>query len=85
MEIRDKAELKRRIGDRIKFLREKNKFTQEELAVKMGFKDKQVINRYEKSGGNPTIYSLLLICDALDISIATFFDFSEGETNDSGE
>lgn len=71
----NKEEFKNLLGRRIKELRENKKLTQQQLAFKMGFKDKQVVNRYENDGANPTIFSLLQICDALEVSISELLDF----------
>jgi len=65
-----------KMGKRIKQLRQNAGYTQQELAVKMGFKDKQIIHRYEVDGANPTAYSLMQLAKALGIGIEELFDFS---------
>jgi transcriptional regulator with XRE-family HTH domain len=75
-----KSELKFLLGNRIKEIRELKGYTQEHLAIKMGFKDKQIVNRYEKDGANPTTYSLIQICEALETTIPELLNFLELET-----
>lgn len=67
-------DFKRKLGDRILFFRTKAGLTQEELAYKIG-KDKQFINRYEIQGANPTAFTLVVLCKALDISLNELLDF----------
>lgn len=67
-------DFKRKLGDRILFFRIKAGLTQEELAYKIG-KDKQFINRYEIQGANPTAFTLVVLCKALDISVNELLDF----------
>lgn len=64
-------DFKRELGDRIIHFRTKLGLTQEELAFKIG-KDKQFINRYEVHGANPTAYTLVELCKALEISVGEF-------------
>ena len=70
-------EFREKLGRRIKQLRLALKITQEELALRMGFKDKQVVGRYEKEGANPTAYSLILIARSLEVSLDELVDFSK--------
>lgn len=60
---------KEALGNRIKQLRLEAGLTQEQLALRLGYKDKQVVNRYEKKGANPTAYNLLTIAIALKVSV----------------
>lgn len=65
------------LAQRIRQLRKKAGLTQPELATKIGFKDKQVVNNYELNGANPTAYNLALIAKALNVTIDELLDFSE--------
>lgn len=71
----EKNDLKRELSNKIKKLRLEKGWTQEELASKINYKDKQVINRYEVEGANPTAYNIYLLCKALEISFDDLFDF----------
>lgn len=62
------------LGLRIQKLRKEAKLTQPELALKIGFKDKQVVNNYEKNGANPTAYNLVLIAKALEVTLDNLLD-----------
>ncbi|OCX54299.1 hypothetical protein BEL04_08555 [Mucilaginibacter sp. PPCGB 2223] len=75
------AELKKfrsNLGKRIKQLRVKRGLDQSELAAIIN-KDKQVINRYEKQGANPTAYILSLLANALKVTTDDLLDFSKLE------
>lgn len=72
-------DFKKKLGDRIKQLRTELKLTQQELASRMGFKDKQVVSRYETEGANPTAYNLMLIAAGLEVSLQELVDFSKLE------
>jgi len=65
------------LAQRIKQLRTKSSLTQAELAIKIGYKDKQVINNYEVNGANPTAYNLVLLAKALEVTIDELLDFSK--------
>ncbi|MFC4212656.1 helix-turn-helix domain-containing protein [Pedobacter lithocola] len=65
------------LAKRIKFLRKKAGLTQSALAIKIGFKDKQIVNTYELKGANPTAYNLVLIAQALNVTVDELLDFSE--------
>ncbi|RZK37994.1 MAG: XRE family transcriptional regulator [Pedobacter sp.] len=65
------------LAKRIKNLRQEAGLTQSALAIKIGFKDKQVVNTYELKGANPTAYNLLMIADALNVSVDELLDFSK--------
>ena len=71
---------KTNLAKRIKQLRKAKKITQGSLALKMGFKDKQVVNNYEKNGANPTAYNLVLLAKALEVSLDDLVDFSSLKT-----
>ena len=61
------------LGMRIAFLREKNGFSQSELALECE-KDRQSIHRLEKGGVNPSIFYLLQIAKALNVSLSELLD-----------
>ena len=63
------------LAQRIKQLRIEARLTQQEVATKIGFKDKQVINSYEIRGANPTAFNLLKIANALNVSVDSLLDF----------
>lgn len=65
----DKEELKKRIGQRIVELRTQKGWSQSDLARACG-KDRQAIEKLENGKVNPTLYSLLEISKALDISLS---------------
>jgi len=79
MENITSKEFKILLAKRIKQLRKLAGMTQIELAIKIGFKDKQVVNNYEINGANPTAYNLVLIARALNVSIDELVDFSKLE------
>lgn len=70
-------EFKILLNQRIKQLRTKSNLTQAELAIKIEYKDKQVVNNYEIKGANPTAYNLVLLAKALDVTINELVDFSK--------
>ncbi len=70
-------EFKQKLAARIKQLRKEMDLTQPALAIKIGFKDKQVVNTYEIKGANPTAYNLVLIARAFNITIDELLDFSK--------
>lgn len=65
------------LAQRIKQLRTNLKLTQAELAIKIGYKDKQVVNNYEINGANPTALNLVLLAGALEVTIDELLDFSK--------
>ncbi|HWW40156.1 helix-turn-helix domain-containing protein [Pedobacter sp.] len=70
-------DFKKNLGQRIKQLRLGLGLTQQQLASRMGYKDKQVVNRYEMDGANPTAYSLMQIAESLEVSLDELIDFSK--------
>lgn len=71
------ADFRIKLGLRIAQLRSIKGLTQQELAFRMGHRDRQVINRYEKEGANPTAFILLQLADALGTSVDDILDFSK--------
>lgn len=61
------------IGERIKFLRIACGYTQNSLADKAGVSQTH-LRRVELGQADITIGHLILVCDALNISIADFFN-----------
>ena len=54
------------VGERIKFRREEIKLTQEELALKCGYKGKSSISKIESSGNDVTMKTVIKIAPALE-------------------
>jgi transcriptional regulator with XRE-family HTH domain len=77
METMPIAAFKIRLAKRIRQLRKEANLSQAELAIRIGFKDKQIVNHYEINGANPTAYNLVLIAKALDVGIDELLDFSK--------
>ncbi len=77
MESMPIATFKIKLAKRIRQLRKEAKLSQAELASKIGFKDKQVVNNYEINGANPTAYNLVLIAKALNVTLDELLDFSK--------
>ena len=57
------------VADRIRIEREKLNLSQDELARKLGNKDKSTICKIEKSGNNITMKNIKRIADALGVSL----------------
>lgn len=71
------SDFKEKLGKRIKQLRKRFNLTQSELALKIGYKDKQVIGRYEKNGANPTAHSLMQIANGFGITLNELVNFDD--------
>ncbi|MES2653782.1 MAG: helix-turn-helix transcriptional regulator [Bacteroidota bacterium] len=71
------ATFKMKLAKRIRQLRKEAGFSQAQLAISIGFKDKQVVNNYEINGANPTAYNLVLLAKALNVSVDELLDFSK--------
>ena len=56
------------VADRIRFKREELNLSQEELAKKIGNKDKSTISKIEKSGNDITMKNIQRIADALGVT-----------------
>jgi len=72
-----KSNVARQIGLRIKVCRLKNRLTQEELASRAGL-HRTYVGSCERGERNITILNLARICDALEISLKTFFESGIG-------
>lgn len=70
----NKDELKIKIGKRIVELRSKKGWSQSDLARATG-KDRQAIEKLENGKVNPTLYSLLEISKALEITLSKLINF----------
>lgn len=70
---RDK--LKKELGKRIVELREKKGWSQSDLARACN-KDRQAIEKLENGKVNPTLYTLLEVANALEISLPKLVDLS---------
>ncbi|PBQ34686.1 transcriptional regulator [Sphingobacteriaceae bacterium] len=70
---RDK--LKKKIGQRIIEFREQKGWSQADLARACS-KDRQAIEKLENGKVNPTLYTLLEVANALEISLAKLVDLS---------
>lgn len=64
-------------ADRVKYLREKLGLTQEELARKMGLKDRSSVAKIEKMGGEISLYRIEMLAKALDTTIPYLMGFDE--------
>ncbi len=69
-----KDELKRNIGKRIIELRTQKGWSQSDLARACN-KDRQALEKLENGKVNPTIYSLLEIAKALEVSLQELVKF----------
>lgn len=69
-----KDELKRNIGKRIIELRTRKGWSQSDLARACN-KDRQAMEKLENGKVNPTIYSLLEISKALEVSLKELVSF----------
>lgn len=69
-----KDKLKKVLGQRIIALREKKGWSQSDLARACG-KDRQAIEKIENGKVNPTLFSLVEIADALQVSLSHLVDF----------
>jgi transcriptional regulator with XRE-family HTH domain len=70
---RDK--LKKKIGQRIIEFREQKGWSQADLARACN-KDRQAIEKLENGKVNPTLYTLLEVASALEISLSKLVDFN---------
>ena len=72
--IVNKEQLKKKIGQRIVELRSQKGWSQSDLA-RASNKDRQAIEKLENGKVNPTVYSLLEIAKALEVSLKKLVDF----------
>ena len=64
--------LLKKLGEKVRAIREEKGFTLEEVGGKVG-KDRQSIHNLEKGGFNPSYLYLLDICKGLGISMDELF------------
>lgn len=67
--------LKKELGKRIIELREQKGWSQADLARACN-KDRQAIEKLENGKVNPTLYTLLEVANALEVSLSKLVDFS---------
>lgn len=70
----NKEQLKKKVGQRIVELRSQKGWSQSDLARACN-KDRQALEKLENGKVNPTIYSLLEISKALEVSLKELVDF----------
>lgn len=71
----NKEQLKKKVGQRIVELRSQKGWNQSDLARACN-KDRQAIEKLENGKVNPTLYTLLEVANALEISLSKLIDFS---------
>lgn len=72
MQIDHTEEIKR-IAQRIKVLRKERRLTVQELAYRCDI-ERSNLSRLETGRSNPTIKTLCIICNALDVPLHTLFE-----------
>ena len=70
----NKEQLKKKVGQRIVELRSQKGWSQSDLARACN-KDRQALEKLENGKVNPTIYSLLEIAKALEVSLKELVSF----------
>ncbi|CAA0144612.1 Putative transcriptional regulator [Tenacibaculum maritimum] len=70
----NKEQLKKKVGQRVVALRSRKGWSQSDLARACN-KDRQALEKLENGRVNPTIYSLLEIAKALEVSLKELVDF----------
>ena len=70
----NKEQLKKKLGQRIVTLRSRKGWSQSDLARACN-KDRQAIEKLENGKVNPTVYSLVEIATALEVSLKVLVDF----------
>ncbi|RDY60793.1 helix-turn-helix domain-containing protein [Flagellimonas nanhaiensis] len=69
-----KEELKQKVGERIVELRTGKGWSQSDLARACG-KDRQAMEKLENGKVNPTLYTLLEVAKALEVSLSKLINF----------
>lgn len=69
-----KADLNKKIGQRIIDLRNKKGWSQSELARAVG-KDRQGMEKLENGRVNPTLFTLYEVAKALEVPLSSLVDF----------
>ena len=65
------------VSNRIKSLREKKGLTVNGLAIKSGI-SQSFLREIELGNKKPTVETLSVLCDTLDIALKDFFDYDNG-------
>ena len=68
------------VADRIKMKREELKLSQEELALRIGNKDKSTISKIEKSGNDITMKNIQRIAKALGVTSQYLMGWDEADS-----
>jgi transcriptional regulator with XRE-family HTH domain len=76
------SEIFKKIGLKIKLLRIERKISQQDLAAACNF-EKSNLARIEAGRTNPTVATLLKICQVLEVPISQLFDFEDIETQNA--
>jgi len=76
MTTKNKDQLLVKIGNRIRFLREQKKVSQQDLAAFCNF-EKANMRRIEAGRTNPTIYTLYKISQGLMVSLSEIVDVED--------
>lgn len=71
----NKEQLKKKVGQRIVELRSQKGWNQSDLARACN-KDRQAIEKLENGKVNPTLYTLLEVANALEVSLSKLVDLS---------
>lgn len=72
------SDIFKKIGLKVKMLRIERKISQQDLAASCNF-EKSNLARIESGRTNPTVATLLKICQVLDVPIGQLFDFEDVE------
>ena len=70
------SEIFKKIGLKIKLIRIERKISQQDLAASCNF-EKSNLARIEAGRTNPTVATLLKICQVLEVPISQLFDFED--------
>ncbi len=71
--VKEKKQLQKFIGKRIRKIRESKGISQQDLAAACDI-EKSNFSRLEAGGTNPTIYTLYKIAKALDVELSLLFE-----------
>ena len=74
--MKEKQQLQKAIGKRIKTLREERNIPQQDLAAKCNI-EKSNFSRLEAGGTNPTLYTLKRIADNLGITLCDIVNLED--------
>lgn len=67
------------VGDRIRLIRESKGLSQEDLAKKLGLKDKSSVCKIENAGDNISTRSIKRYANALDTSVARVMGWTDND------